>query len=88
MQKTSIKVDIDEGIKAQATELFNALGLDMSTAINLFLHQCVLRGSLPFEHPRFSAEALEVMAEAKRISSDTTVKGYKSSEELKAALDD
>ena len=34
---TQIRIDAD--IKKQATELFSNLGLDMSSAVNLFLHQ-------------------------------------------------
>ena len=34
---TQIRIDAD--IKKQATDLFNTLGLDMSGAVNLFLHQ-------------------------------------------------
>lgn len=43
---TQVRIDAD--IKRQATELFASLGLDMSTAVNLFLHQCVLKRGLPF----------------------------------------
>ncbi len=77
-------------IKAQANALFSSLGLDMSTAVNLFLHQCVLRGGLPFavEMPRYSEKTLEAMAKARRISRDPDVKGYDSMEELKEALND
>lgn len=84
---TQIRIDAD--IKRDATELFSKLGLDMSGAVNLFLHQCVLRGGLPFtvEMPRYNKETLEAMVEAKRISHDPTVKGYQSMEELKAALE-
>ncbi len=66
------------------------MGLDMSSAVNLFLHQCVLRGGLPFavELPQYSDRALRAMAEAKEISRDSYVKGYDSMEELKAALED
>ena len=45
------QVRIDAEIKKQAIELFSSLGLDMSSAVNLFLHQCVLRGGLPFPGP-------------------------------------
>ncbi len=48
MAKTPTQIRIDADIKQQATDLFNNLGLDMSSAVNLFLHQCVLRGGLPF----------------------------------------
>ena len=84
---TQIRIDAD--IKKDATELFSRLGLDMSSAVNLFLHQCVLRGGLPFavEMPQYSKQTLDAMAEARRISRDPDVRGYTSMEELKAALE-
>ena len=83
---TQIRIDAD--IKKQAVELFDNLGLDMSTAVNIFLHQCVLRGGLPFnvEQPRFNNETIEAMLEAIRIAKDPSVKGYDSMEELKKSL--
>ena len=85
---TTTQIRIDSEIKKQANELFATLGLDMSTAVNLFLHQCALRGGLPFrvEQPRYSDEALEAMAEAIRISKDPNAKGYTSMDEIKEAL--
>lgn len=85
---TPTQIRIDSEIKKQANELFSSLGLDMSTAVNLFLYQCVLRGGLPFnvEQPRYNDETLEAMAEAMRISKDPNVKGYTSMEEVKKAL--
>ena len=83
---TQIRIDVE--IKKQANELFSSLGLDMSTAVNLFLYQCVLRGGLPFkgEQPRYNDETRSAMAEAMRISKDPNVKGYTSMEEIKKAL--
>ncbi len=85
---TQIRIDAD--IKKEATALFSSLGLDMSGAVNLFLHQCVLRGGLPFavEMPQYSRQTLDAMAEARRISRDPDVKGYSSMEELHMALDE
>ena len=48
MASIPTQVRIDSENKQQASELFNSLGLDMSGAINIVLHQCVLRGGLPF----------------------------------------
>lgn len=85
---TPTQIRINSEIKKQANDLFSSIGLDMSTAVNLFLYQCVLRGGLPFsvEKPRYTDETLEAMAEALRISSDPSVKGYDSTSELKKAL--
>ncbi len=90
MATTPTQIRIDSNIKREATALFSNLGLDMSSAVNLFLHQCVLRGGLPFavEIPQYSDKTLNAMAEARKISQDPDIKGYNSMEELKAALDD
>ena len=90
MATTPTQVRVDTDIKREATALFAKLGLDMSGAVNLFLHQCVLRGGLPFavEVPQYSDKTLSAMSEARRISRAPDVKGYNSMEELKAALDD
>lgn len=90
MATTPTQIRIDTDIKKQATHLFSELGLDMSSAINLFLHQCVLRGGLPFqiELPKYNTKVLEAMAEAKRISRDSEHKGYSNMEDLKKALEE
>lgn len=89
MSTTPTQIRIDSDVKKQAITLFGKLGLDMSSAVNLFLHQCVLRGGLPFsvELPKYNQQVLDAMAEAKRISRDPDIRGYDSMEELKAALD-
>lgn len=90
MATVPTQVRIDADIKKQATDLFNNLGLDMSGAVNLFLHQCVLKGGLPFrvEMPRYSQRTLDAMDEARRISRDPDVKGYTSMDELRKALEE
>ena len=90
MANTPTQIRIDADIKKQVSELFSELGLDMSSAVNLFLHQCVLRGGLPFsvELPGYNQSTLNAMEEARRISRDPDVRGYSSMEELEKALDD
>lgn len=90
MATAPTQIRIDSDIKKQASELFSNLGLDMSSAVNLFLHQCVLRGGIPFsvEMPRYSQATLDAMEEARRISRDPNVKGYTSMEALKKALEE
>ena len=72
---TQIRIDADT--KQQAAVLFGQLGIDMSTAVNLFLHQCVMRGGLPFavEVPQYNQSVLDAMAEARKISRDPHVPG-------------
>ena len=48
MAKVSTSISIDAEVKAQAQELFSDLGLDLSTAINLFFKQSIRENSIPF----------------------------------------
>lgn len=89
MSTVPTQVRIDEELKKQAAELFGQLGLDMSGAINLFLRQAVLRGGLPFkvELPRYKSDVLDAIEEAKKISKDSSVKGYRDLDEIFEELD-
>jgi DNA-damage-inducible protein J len=44
----NINVRTDAAIKAQAQQIFESMGLDLSTAVNLFLRQTVRMNNLPF----------------------------------------
>ena len=48
MQTTHINIRSDVETKSKAQEIFASLGLDMSTAINMFLRQTVRQNDLPF----------------------------------------
>lgn len=78
MATVQTQIRIEEDVKKQAVELFNQLGIDMSSAVNMFLRQAIMRGGLPFsvEIPRYKPEVLEAMEEAKRISRDPNTKRY------------
>ena len=45
---TNINIRTDSEIKSKAQKIFATLGLDMTTAINLFLRQTVRQNDLPF----------------------------------------
>lgn len=46
---TSINVNVPIEVKEEASSLFNSLGLNMSTAINLFLKKAIYERGIPFE---------------------------------------
>ena len=48
MSKTTILAKVDTDAYNEAETLFHRLGLDMDTAINLFLYQAILQQGLPF----------------------------------------
>lgn len=49
MSNELIQIYIDPDIEKQGKRLIQSFGLDMSSAVNAFLNQCVLYGGLPFE---------------------------------------
>ncbi|MCL2337057.1 MAG: type II toxin-antitoxin system RelB/DinJ family antitoxin [Firmicutes bacterium] len=50
MSKTSsVYTRVEPEIKEQAEQIFARLGIPMANAINLFLHQVVLRKGIPFD---------------------------------------
>ncbi len=84
------QIRIDAKVKEEASALFENLGLDMSSAVNMFLHQCILRGGLPFavEMPMYNVKTLEAIDEARRISRDPNAKAFDNIDSLKAELDE
>ena len=90
MSTVPTQIRIDRNIKEQAGALFSGLGLDMSRAVNMFLHQCVLRGGIPFsvEMPHYKQSALAAMEEARKISRDPNVPSYDNMDDLKRALEE
>lgn len=65
MATTNINVRVDNELKAQAESLFSDLGMNMSTAIIMFLKSAVSHDGLPFEVKRCvpNAETRAALAE-------------------------
>lgn len=49
METTNINVRVDKKVKEQAESLFSDLGLNMSTAIVMFLKSALMHRGLPFD---------------------------------------
>ena len=89
MATTNLNIRTDKEIKEQADMIFSELGLNMTTAINMFLRTTIREHGIPFslklEVPNeVTAAAIE---EGRRIASDRSIKGYNNMEDLKAALE-
>jgi DNA-damage-inducible protein J len=85
---TNISIRLDVELKKQAEQLFSELGMNMTTAFNIFLRQAVRQQRIPFdvalEVP--NAETIAAMEEAERISRDPSVKGYTDVEQMMKEL--
>lgn len=49
MTKKNMTIRMEPELKAEAQKIFSSLGMDMSTAINVFLKQVVRLKGIPFE---------------------------------------
>ena len=52
MAKTNINIRTDSELKGRAQMILNDLGLDITTAINMYLKQIVYKESIPFSIDR------------------------------------
>lgn len=50
---------VDKEVRDKVANLFNDLGLDMSTAINIYFHQCIVKNGIPFEINKASTKVTE-----------------------------
>ena len=86
---TNISIRMDSDLKAQADTLFNELGMNISTAFNIFVRQSLREGRIPFDISlnQPNKETIAAMLEAERIAKDPSVKGYTNLNELFADLE-
>lgn len=81
---TNFTIRLDTQVKADAEKLFNDLGMTLSGAFNIFLHQALLVQGLPFpvrkEHP--NRKTLAAMREAVALADDPDAKTYASVVEM------
>lgn len=71
---TSMSIRMDRAVKEQAQQLFKSLGMDMTTAINIFLRQALIRKGLPFEVTAERADSI-LMQKLAEADNDHDVRG-------------
>lgn len=85
MAKISTSISIDSDVKKKAQELFADFGLDLSTAVNIFLRQAIRDNCIPFSIQRDvpNADTIAAMKEADAIAKHPEAhKRYSSFSEL------
>ena len=66
MKTTNYNIRLDPIIKAKAEDTYAAFGLNLSEAINVFLHTSIKQGGFPFDvrFPQQNSEELLTIHEA------------------------
>lgn len=86
---SNISIRMDSDLKVAAEELFAELGMNISTAFNIFVRQALRERGIPFKITEGTPnkETISALLEAERIAKDSSVKGYHDVDELFADLD-
>lgn len=81
---TNYTCRLDNEIKRKSEAVYNELGMNLSTAINIFLRESIRVGGFPFDVRlnKLNKETLSAMLEAEQIINDTNVKKYNNLEEV------
>ena len=99
MAATNLNIRTDKDIKDVAEKIFNELGMNMTTAINIFLRQAIRSNGIPFKVSLNTPNDITAKAIAehnkemtipkdKTITNDDSVKGYTSMDELRNVLEE
>ena len=90
MNDVNLNVRVNSKLKSDSDRLFKSLGLNMSTAINIFLTKCVKTSSIPFaiEEDNPSEKLIRALKEADYIEKHPNeFRGYNNIDELFEVLD-
>lgn len=85
---SNISIRMDSDLKAAAEALFEELGMNLSTAFNIFVRQALRERGIPFmiTEGTPNKETVSALLEAERIAKDSSIKGYHDVDELFADL--
>ena len=72
---TNISIRMDSDLKTQADALFAELGMNLSTAFNIFVRQAVREQSIPFiiANRQPNAETLAAIEEVQKMKADPSL---------------
>ena len=85
---SNISIRMDSDLKAAAEELFAELGMNLSTAFNIFVRQSLRERGIPFKITEGTPnkETVSALLGAEKIAKDSSIKGYHDVDELFAEL--
>lgn len=85
-KKENLTIRVEPELKSQAAELFNSLGLDLSTATGIFFRQAIRCQGLPFEVKRDEPNEITYAAIEAAEKGEDIYGPFDSVEELMEAL--
>lgn len=86
MAKVATNISIDADTKTKAQALLSEMGLDLSTAVNIFLKQMVYQGEIPFSITRKTPNETTMSVLEAAEKGEDMIGPFNSVEELMEAL--
>ena len=70
MKTATLNMRVDPSVKEEAERVYAQFGMNLTDAVNVFLHKSIMEGGLPFDlrQPRYNAETELAMREAREIA--------------------
>ncbi len=89
MTTVNLNIRTEKDVKEQAEEIFSELGLNMTTAINMFLRTAIREHGIPFELKLDAPNETTIAAikEGRKLTADSTAPRFSNLADLKDALD-
>ena len=89
MATTNLNIRTDKEIKEKAERIYSSLGLNMTTAINMFLRASIRESGIPFDLKlnTLNDETIKAIEEGRMIAKDKNVKSYDNMDDLRKALE-
>ena len=81
-ETTMLHVRVESGIKQQATQTLEAMGLSMSDAVRLFLHRVVAEQAFPLELKVPNAQTRAAMQESRAMMAAARKGRFTSAQDL------
>lgn len=89
MSTANLSVRVDAELKKDVERCLEDMGMNMSTAITIYLKQIAKQRAIPFRvtaTPKVNQETIEAIAEGTRLANDPTAAGYRDMNSLIEAL--
>ena len=85
MATTNFSVRLDSDLKKRSEAIYGELGINLTTAINVFLRKSLTVGGFPFDVriDKTNRETTLALLEADKISKDPNVKGLDAEDALR-----
>lgn len=89
MPTTNLNIRTDKEIKEAAEKIYASLGLNMTTAINMFLRASIRERGIPFDLKlnQPNEETIKAIEEGRKIAKDKNIRSYDNIDDLRKALE-